>query len=239
MSNALGNKKIMASNIKRLLNQKGLNGRQLALTLGFKYTTVNDWLNAKSYPRIDKIEIMANFFGVEKSDLVEDRTTAQTINKKRLNTNYDKLNSNNQNKLVNYSIDLLRDQISVIDETLFKYIFFDNALSAGTGQYLSDGQKETIELPIDIDCDFVAPIAGDSMLPEYQSGDFVFIKLTYNLQDNDIGVFVVDGDAYIKQLQIIDNRYYLHSLNPNYSDIEITNTTDFRIIGKVVASYPN
>ncbi|MBC9720688.1 MAG: helix-turn-helix transcriptional regulator, partial [Lactobacillus sp.] len=40
----------MANNIKRLLEQRGLNGRQLALTLGFKYTTVNDWLNAKSYP---------------------------------------------------------------------------------------------------------------------------------------------------------------------------------------------
>lgn len=67
----LENKEIMANNIKRLLEQRGSNGRQLALTLGFKYTTVNDWLNAKSYPRIDKIEKMANFFNVEKSDLVE------------------------------------------------------------------------------------------------------------------------------------------------------------------------
>lgn len=69
---SLGNKQIMANNIKRLLDQRGLNGRQLALTLGFKYTTVNDWLNAKTYPRIDKIEKMANFFGVEKSDLIEE-----------------------------------------------------------------------------------------------------------------------------------------------------------------------
>ena len=68
---AYENKEIMANNIKRLLEQRGSNGRQLALTLGFKYTTVNDWLNAKSYPRIDKIEKMANFFNVEKSDLIE------------------------------------------------------------------------------------------------------------------------------------------------------------------------
>ena len=67
----LENKEIMANNIKRLLEQRGSNGRQLALTLGFKYTTVNDWLNAKSYPRIDKIETMANFFNVEKSNLIE------------------------------------------------------------------------------------------------------------------------------------------------------------------------
>ncbi|MEI4314355.1 helix-turn-helix domain-containing protein [Streptococcus suis] len=62
----------MAENIKRLLDKKGLNPRQMAIALDFKYTTVLDWVNAKTYPRIDKIEIMANFFGVLKSDLVEE-----------------------------------------------------------------------------------------------------------------------------------------------------------------------
>lgn len=69
---SLGNKQIMAENIKRLLNAKGLNPRQLAIALDFKYTTVNDWVNAKTYPRIDKIEKMADFFHVTKSDLVEE-----------------------------------------------------------------------------------------------------------------------------------------------------------------------
>ena len=42
--------------------------------LGFKYTTFSDWVNGKKYPRIDKIEMMANYFGVEKSDLIEDKS---------------------------------------------------------------------------------------------------------------------------------------------------------------------
>lgn len=71
---SLGNKQIMADNIKRLLSAKGLNPRQLAIALDFKYTTVNDWVNAKTYPRIDKIEMLANFFNVSKSDLVEIKT---------------------------------------------------------------------------------------------------------------------------------------------------------------------
>lgn len=41
--------------------------------LGVKYTTLTDWVNGKTYPRIDKIELMANYFGIKKSDLVEDR----------------------------------------------------------------------------------------------------------------------------------------------------------------------
>lgn len=77
---SLGNKQIMAENIKRLLDKKGLNPRQMAMALDFKYTTVLDWVNAKTYPRIDKIEMMANFFNVAKSDLVEEYTSTTTEN---------------------------------------------------------------------------------------------------------------------------------------------------------------
>jgi transcriptional regulator with XRE-family HTH domain len=52
---------------------------KLCSDLGIKYTTLCDWLNAKTYPRIDKIEMMANYFGVQKADLVEDRMTRQII----------------------------------------------------------------------------------------------------------------------------------------------------------------
>ena len=38
-----------------------------------KYSTLSDWINGNKYPRIDKIEILANYFGIEKSDLIEKR----------------------------------------------------------------------------------------------------------------------------------------------------------------------
>ena len=80
MSN-LGNKQIMASNIRSHLDSLGLNAKDFSNRLNFKYSTVLDWLNAKTYPRIDKIEKMANYFGVEKSDLVEDKGTNELPNK--------------------------------------------------------------------------------------------------------------------------------------------------------------
>lgn len=70
--NNLGNKETMAVNIRRHMEARGLNAHSFSQELGFKYTTVRDWLNARSYPRIDKIEMMANYFGIEKSDLVEE-----------------------------------------------------------------------------------------------------------------------------------------------------------------------
>lgn len=74
MANA-ENKQIMARNIKRLMDAKGVTNQQLCADLNFKYTTFMDWINAVTYPRIGKIEAMANYFGVQKSDLIEDKSS--------------------------------------------------------------------------------------------------------------------------------------------------------------------
>lgn len=70
---ALGNKHIMADNIAYYMSVKGVDRNQLCDDLNFKYSTVSEWLAAKKYPRIDKIEIMAEYFGITKSDLIEER----------------------------------------------------------------------------------------------------------------------------------------------------------------------
>ena len=72
---SLENKQVMAKNIRFYMEKNGLNATDLALELDFKYSTVLDWLKANTYPRIDKIEMMANYFKIEKSDLVEDKST--------------------------------------------------------------------------------------------------------------------------------------------------------------------
>lgn len=67
------NKKVFARNLRRLLDERGMQDKDLIEITGASQTAVSDWLNAKKYPRIDKIEKLANFFGVKKSDLIEDR----------------------------------------------------------------------------------------------------------------------------------------------------------------------
>lgn len=65
----LGNKEIMAQNIKLQMAQNNVNATELCKALGIKQNTFSDWVNAKTYPRIDKIELMANYFGISKADL--------------------------------------------------------------------------------------------------------------------------------------------------------------------------
>ncbi|WP_346842695.1 XRE family transcriptional regulator [Staphylococcus lugdunensis] len=69
----LGNKQVMAKNISRLMKENNLDRKKLSNDLKVKYTTLSDWINAKTYPRIDKIELLADYFNVTKADLVEDK----------------------------------------------------------------------------------------------------------------------------------------------------------------------
>lgn len=245
MTNSLGNKKIMASNIRRHLDSLGLNVKDFATLMNFKYTTVLDWVNAKTYPRIDKIELMANYFKVDKSDLVE-RYTPSTSLLQQINDTVVQLTPSNQKIVLRTSEELLECQenkeetkVNEVSEViqLYSYDYYDHPASAGTGQYLNDVRVEQIELPVDVDADFVIPIKGDSMEPDYHDGDLVFIQTSVDLTDGVIGVFNYNGDAYIKQLVIDKDQAYLHSLNPAYKDMPITPETDFRIIGEVVDLY--
>jgi transcriptional regulator with XRE-family HTH domain len=73
MSN-LGNKETMSKNLKYYIEKSGKDRKTLSEIWGFPYSTVTDWINGKKYPRIDRIEVMAEYFGVLKSDLIEEKT---------------------------------------------------------------------------------------------------------------------------------------------------------------------
>ena len=72
MNNNLGNKQIMAKNILKYMERDGKSRHEVCHDLGISYTTFTDWVKGKTYPRIDKIELLANYFRINKADLVED-----------------------------------------------------------------------------------------------------------------------------------------------------------------------
>lgn len=73
MSN-LGNKEVMAKNLQYYMEKVGKSQKELAEIVGVSTSTFNDWVKAKKYPRIDKIELLANYFRILKSDLIEEKT---------------------------------------------------------------------------------------------------------------------------------------------------------------------
>lgn len=79
MSN-LGNKEVMAENLRYYVERSGKTQKEMAEIVGVATSTFNDWMKAKAYPRIDKIEIMANYFKIMKSDLIEKKGEMQKNN---------------------------------------------------------------------------------------------------------------------------------------------------------------
>ncbi len=77
----LGNKEVFAQNLNyyMLLNKK--NRTDVCSDLDIPYSTFTDWCNAKIYPRIDKIELLANYFDIKKSDLVENKEKTDKLGK--------------------------------------------------------------------------------------------------------------------------------------------------------------
>ena len=69
---ALGSKEVLARNLKRFVEISGKDRKEIAYALNIPYSTLTDWVNARKYPRIDSIEKLAAYFGISKSDLIED-----------------------------------------------------------------------------------------------------------------------------------------------------------------------
>lgn len=68
------NKNTFATNLKRYMAINDKSRKDLAEALGISYYTVTDWVKGKKYPRMDKVEMLANYFGILKSDLIEEKT---------------------------------------------------------------------------------------------------------------------------------------------------------------------
>ena len=236
----------IGAKIKEFRLKRNLTQKELAKLVSVGDTTIANYEKGFRSPKKDTMFDLANAFNISIDDLFPPIQNDSSSNTPQIQTIYDELTPPRQNKVLNYAERQLKEQKNE-EETkgnevseaiqLYSYDYYDHPASAGTGQYLNDVQVERIELPVDIDADFVIPIKGDSMEPDYHDGDLVFIQTSVDLNDGVIGVFNYNGDAYIKQLVIDKEQAYLHSLNPAYKDMPITPDTDFRIIGEVVDLY--
>lgn len=106
---AIGNKAIMAKNLKYYIERSGKDRRQLAEIWGFPYSTVTGWINGQKYPRIDRIEIMADYFGIQKSDLIEEKQAEE-----QQKPSSDAGLTENQRKLIDFARTVPEDKAEMI-----------------------------------------------------------------------------------------------------------------------------
>ena len=114
----LGNKEILSKNLKYYIEKSGKDRRQLAEIWGVPYSTLTGWVNAQKYPRIDKIEIMADYFGILKSDLIEERVIEEKP------ANNDGL-TESQHELIAFAKTLSEEQAGKVLQLMKSIVAFD------------------------------------------------------------------------------------------------------------------
>ena len=163
---------------------------------------------------------------------------------------YNKLEKPRQEKVLSYAKDQLEEQensniISMFDKPQDDedYItdYVEGLVAAGHGTFQEDNLHMEVKLranDVPNEYDTIAKVAGDSMEPLIEDNDLLFIKITSQVDINDIGIFQVNGKNFVKKLKRdYDGRWYLQSLNNSYEEIHLTENDDIRTIGEVVDIY--
>ena len=218
---------------------KGYTQEQLATAIGVAKSTFTGYEKGNSEPNMltikklmEILEVDANYLWYDENDNSNSFVTSfieqQIIKKYRL---IDETGKNTVEFVLNDIYDRCVKEPAPLYETVLKPAY-QCGLSAGTGLYaFDDVPTEQIEVPIDFkDIDFVISVSGDSMEPTYRDGDKVMIKKQRDIKIGEIGAFMVNGEAYIKEL----SNKCLISHNKKYAPIQFNESMRIDCIGKVI-----
>ncbi|HEL1656563.1 TPA: helix-turn-helix domain-containing protein [Streptococcus suis] len=235
--------------VKQYRTANSLTMEQLAEKIGKTKSTISKWEKGTRSPKIQEIEELANFFGIDPQIMMFGKsytTTAPNSLIEQISDKVVQLTEPNQKNVLRYSSELLDEQeraTTISDKTIDLYdarkrisLPVPGKVSAGTGYWQEDDYDTMVsfyadDIPDQKDFDTIAIAVGHSMEPKIKNGDFLFIKFTPTVDLNKIGIFQVDGENYVKKLK----SDCLESLNPDYDDIQFTE--DMRTIGEVVDVY--
>lgn len=242
--------------IRKLRESRNMTQTELSEILGMKtYTTVSKWEKNENFPKGKDLKKLAEIFNVTSdyllglSDTELGKITTQNEHPEIL-TIYNQLEEPKQEKVLDYAKEQLEEQnsskiVSIFDKTKNDedYItdYVEGLVAAGHGTFQEDNLHMEVKLraeDVPEDYDTIAKVAGDSMEPMIEDNDLLFIKVTNQVDINDIGIFQINGKNFVKKLKRDYNGgWYLQSLNNSYEEIHLTENDDIRTIGEVVSVY--
>ena len=201
--NDSANKKIFALNLQRLMQIKGIDRRRLCDDLKFKYSTVSEWLSGSKYPRIDKIEALADYFGVSKSVLIEEKSTP-----------------------VSNISGLLQSYVRMVP--VFESV--SAGFGAYASNVVIDYTPIYIPSAYEAENTICVRVKGDSMYPKIEDGDIIQVYKQDSVDSGSIAVVLLDGDeGLVKKVVYGKDWIELHSINPMYPVMRFTGEEILRI----------
>ena len=232
--------KTIGERIKEMRDIRGLTQQQLADKLGESSgRVIYNWEKGIARPDSDKIARLCVALQISADELLGCKVESPqpTVEEWAAILKYRQLDAYGQAAVDSVlNIEYKRacsDQAKKPRARMLKFDYYNYPASAGTGNFLENETPEDIwvkETPETSEADYIIPITGDSMEPTFHDGDKVFVEKCSSVAVGDIGIFILNGDAYIKEL---GDRCLL-SHNKSYKPIKITDEDSVYCCGRVL-----
>ena len=232
-----------------LLKKNGASQADICNYIGIKYNVFTTWKTRETDPPAKYLVQICEFLNISLEYLLtgEEKsspTVKMTADERELFDLYSDLSIENKARVRERAAVLSELEVQtdpVVDEEPeeIETIFIEYStlkVSAGTGEPLiDDTYPEFIEVKrseLTEESNFAVQISGDSMLPRFKNKDIVLVRSQPEIDIGEIGVFIIDGDGYIKKR----GKDRLISINPEYDDIYFKEGRDIRCKGLVIGT---
>ena len=209
-------RKIFADNLNFYMNKFNKSQADIVSDLGINKSTISTWCKGAKMPRMGTIQILANYFGVKKSDLVEQKAE--------------------------YEKDLIFCDIPGIKPIEHRKYKVLGSIACGEPSLATEDFAEYVDICSDVEADFVLVAKGDSMInARIEDGDYVFIKAQPDVNNGQIAAVLINDQATLKRIYKKNDYIMLQAENPRYEPIIVTDkdAETVRIIGRAVAFQSN
>ncbi|RNH93722.1 XRE family transcriptional regulator [Staphylococcus aureus] len=231
--------KFIGNKIRYYRTKLNLTQDQLGEKLNTKKATISNYETGYRTPKQDDLFEIAHILNIS----IDDLFPARNINHNDITSIYSKLTPPRQKNVLNYANEQLDEQNTkgdnIVDINSYKQdktpVNVNGCVSAGVGERLHDETlfTEMVKAPIPPH-DLALKVNGDSMEPMFKDGEIIFVEKTHNIKNGQIGIFIIEEEAYVKKVFVEDDRLTLVSLNKKYRDLHFYRNESVRLVGKVI-----
>ncbi|HAR4347490.1 TPA: helix-turn-helix domain-containing protein [Staphylococcus aureus] len=235
---------IFKDRLKQIMSERKISQSELSRRTGIGRNSISDYLNGKYEAKQDKVFELAKALNVNEAWLMGfDISKNRKIENNDIASIYSKLTPPRQKNVLNYANEQLDEQNTkgdnIVDINSYKQdriaVNVNGCVSAGVGERLHGETlfTEMVKAPIPPH-DLALKVNGDSMEPMFKDGEIIFVEKTHNIKNGQIGIFIIEEEAYVKKVFVEDDRLTLVSLNKEYRDLHFYRNESVRLVGKVI-----
>lgn len=232
--------RFIGNKIRYYRTKMNLTQDQLGEKLNTKKATISNYETGYRTPKQDDLFEIAHILNISIDDLFPKRPSKNND----ITTVYNQLTPPRQHNVLDYAKHQLELQNNTKDNIVDFNDYKDNKVneasvygyvSAGTGEQIFDEPQFKVAVKGDVPIhDLALQVNGNSMEPMFHDKEVIFIEKTHEIKNGQIGVFIIDGEAYVKKVYVEENRLTLVSLNKEYPDLHFYENQSIELVGKVI-----